>query len=92
MQPKLETFTTNMARVVYQFGFFGRYSVSISPVLPIPYRRKTRSVQIGIKKGAVAPFFLKRGAMAPFLKGGGKGGHIQKRGERYRPKPKIQQI
>ena len=55
-------------RVVYQFGIFGRYSVGISPVLPIPYRRKTRSVHFGIKKGAVAPFFLKRGAMAPFLR------------------------
>jgi len=55
-------------RVVYQFGIFGRYSVGISPVLPIPYRRKTRSVHFGIKKGAMPPFFLKRGAMAPFLR------------------------
>jgi hypothetical protein len=79
------------SKVVYRFDIFGRYLVGISPVLPIPYRRKTRSAHFGIKKGAVPPFFLKRGAMAPFLrsfgkKGGGKGGSIQKRGERYRPK------
>jgi hypothetical protein len=69
-------------RVVYRFGIFGRYSVGISRYLPYRYRRKTRSVHFGIKKGAVPPFFLKRGAMAPFLrssppfgkKGGGKGG------------------
>jgi hypothetical protein len=55
-------------RVVYRFGIFGRYSVGISRYLPYRYRRKTRSVQFGIKKGAVPPFFLKRGAMAPFLR------------------------
>jgi hypothetical protein len=77
-----------LSRVVYQFGIFGRYSVGISPVLPIPYRRKTRSVHFGIKKGAVPPFFLRRGAMAPFLrtptpfwkKGGRKGGKFKKGG------------
>jgi len=55
-------------RVVYRFGIFGRYSVGISRYLPYRYRRKTRSVHFGIKKGAVPPFFLKRGAMAPFLR------------------------
>ena len=89
------------SRVVYQFGIFGRYSAGISPVLPIPYRRKTRSVPFGIKKGAVAPFFLKRGAMAPFLRSSNplleKRG--EERGERYKKGgtipteiPKIQQI
>jgi hypothetical protein len=59
---------SEVARVVYRFGIFGRYSVGISPVLPIPYRRKTRPAHFGIKKGAVPPLFLKRGAMAPFLR------------------------
>jgi len=77
------------------------FSVGISPVLPIPYRRKTQSVHFGIKKGVVAPFFLKRGAMAPFLrsptpfwkKGGRKGGKYTKKGGMIPTKiPKIQQI
>ena len=29
---------------------------------------KTGLIHFGIKKGAVAPFFLQRGAMAPFLR------------------------
>jgi len=35
----------NITRVVYQFGIFGRYSVGISPVLPIPYRRNYLSAR-----------------------------------------------
>ena len=93
--PSYQTYLCKISRVVSRIGIFGRYSVGISWYLPYRYRRKTRSVHFGIKKGAVPPFFLKRGAMAPFLraptpfwkkKGGGKGGIIRKRGERYRPK------
>jgi hypothetical protein len=82
-----------MIRVVYRFGIFGRYSVGISWYLPYRYRRKTRLVHFGIKKGAVPPFFLKRGAMAPFLrsspfgkKGGRKGGKYTKKGGIDTPK------
>jgi len=73
------TVSVEFTRVVYQFGIFGRYSVGISSVLPIPYRRKTRSVHFGIKKGAMPPFFLKRGAMAPFLRSSSP--LLEKRGE-----------
>jgi len=66
---------------LYQFGIFGRYSVGISPVLPIPYRRKTRSVHFGIKKGAVAPQWPPFWVQPPFgKKGGGKGVSKQKGG------------
>ncbi len=58
------------SRVVYQFGIFGRYLVGISPVLPIPYRRKTRSVfsvwKIWQKIGG-SPLFPKKGGHRPPL-------------------------
>ena len=100
-RPSLSSCGVVVSRVVYQFGIFGRYSVGISPVLPIPYQRKTRLVHFGIKKGAVPPFFLRRGAMAPFLrtptpfwkKGGKKGGKYTKKGGTIPTEiPKIQQI
>jgi hypothetical protein len=47
------------------------------------YRRKTRSVQFGIKKGAIAPFFPQKGGNGPLFK------ELcppfeEKRGERYK--------
>ncbi len=63
-------------RVVYRIGIFWSILVSISWYLPYQYRRKTRSVHSGIKKGQLPPFSSKRGAMAPPFE--------EKRGEQYK--------
>jgi len=79
MRPLFYGSTHGRTNGTYCLGIFGRYSVGISPVLPIPYRRKTWSVHFGIEKGPLPPFFLKRGAMAPFLRSSNP--LLDKRGE-----------
>ncbi len=86
------------SRVVYQIGIFWSVSVGISRYLPYRYQQKTRSVQFGIKKGAIAPFFPQKGSNGPLFK------ELcppfeEKRGERYKKGgmipteiPKAQQI
>ncbi len=76
---------------LYEIGIFWSVSVSISWYLPYQYRRKTRSVQFGIKKGVIAPFFPQKGGNDPLFKElcpllRKKRGNNTKRGERYRTK------
>ncbi len=59
--------TINFSRVAYQIGIFRSVSVGISRYLPYQYRRKTRSVHFGIKKGAIAPFFPQKGGNGPLF-------------------------
>ena len=58
----------HMTRVVYRIGIFRSVSVGIFWYLPYRYQRKTRSVQFGIKKRAIAPYFPQKGGSGPLFK------------------------
>ena len=89
-----------MCRVVYQVGIFSRYSVGISPVLPIPYRRKLGRYISVSKRGQWPPFSSKGGngplfeELHPLLekRGEERGGIYKKGGMIPTEIPKIQQI
>ncbi len=71
-----------LSRVAYWVGIFRSVSVGISRYLPYRYRRKTRSVHFGIKKGAIAPFFPQKGGNSPLFDEDSPP-FKEKRGERY---------
>jgi hypothetical protein len=98
MRPLFYGSTHSRTNGKYCLGIFWSVLVGISWYLPYRYQWKTRSVQFGIKKGAIAPFFPLKGGSGPLFK------ELcppfeEKRGERYKKGgmipteiPKAQQI